>query len=97
VYEGERIEGPVGGHDDMIVLIDRYHWTPEEICRMDDDLLAEILIRDRAAADVAREAREKAEKEAEAEKKKREREAARADRERKSGLRGENVQLSEIS
>ena len=97
MYEGKRIEGPVGQFDEMIMLIDRYHWTPEQICRMDTDLLSELLTRDRAAADVVREAREKAEKEAEAEKKRREREASRTARERASGLRGESVEISEIS
>ena len=81
----------------MIALIDRYHWTPEQICRMDEDLLVELLVRDRAAADVIREAREKAEQEAEADRKRKEREAARTARERAAGLRGEDVAISEIS
>lgn len=91
------LNGPVGQYDEMIMLIDRYHWTPEQICRMDADLLSELLIRDRAAADVAREAREKAEQEAEAERRRREREAGRVARERAQGLNGESVDIREIN
>jgi hypothetical protein len=53
---------PVGGYDHYWPLMDRYGWTPEEICRMDPELIEEALVRIRADADVeaARRKREEA-------------------------------------
>ena len=51
-FEGHH-EGPVGEWDAYIVLAERYHWTPEQICRLEEDYITELLARSRAEADVA--------------------------------------------
>ena len=42
---------PVGDYDLFVTLAERYHWTPEQICRMDPDFLEEVTARIRAEAE----------------------------------------------
>jgi hypothetical protein len=44
-------ERPVGNHDNLIALAERYHWTPDQIGDMDPDYVDELLIRMSAQAD----------------------------------------------
>ena len=75
------------------MLAERYHWTPEQICRMDPDYIAELLVRISAEADVL-EARRKA---AERERKRRERRARRLRSVQRGGSRIEDADISEIT
>lgn len=59
-FEGHH-EGPVGEYDAYIVLAERYHWTPEQICRLEEDYITELLARSRAESDVTEAKRKKEE------------------------------------
>lgn len=64
------------------MLAERYHWTPEQICRLDEDYITELLARIRAEADVAEA--------------KRKRDEAKSKRRPTGGLLAESVDVSEI-
>lgn len=53
MFEGKRDAGPAGPYDGLIVLAERYHWTPEQIGRMDPDFVEELAIRLRAEVEAA--------------------------------------------
>ena len=36
----------------LVILAERYHWTPEQVSRMDPDFVVELLIRIRAESEV---------------------------------------------
>ncbi len=81
-FEGHH-EGPVGEYDAYIVLAERYHWTPEQICGLEEDYITELLARSRAEADVA-------------EVKRKREEAKRKRRSPRGGPQAESVDVSEI-
>lgn len=85
MYEGKHKGGEVGGYDAYVMLAERYHWTPEQIDRLDPDYIDELLIRMSVEAEYQ-----------EAERKKAERERKREARAQKGGKRGEDMDISEL-
>ena len=79
VYDGKHKGGEVGGYDTYVMLAERYHWTPEQVDRLDPDYIDELLMRMSAEADYQ-----------EAERKKQEREHR---RQGKGSHRGEDVDI----
>lgn len=74
------------------MLAERYHWTPAQVNEMDPDVLEEITARISAEQEVI--ARRRAEEEAE--RARQERARRRAERERRGGIKGTEVDMSEI-
>lgn len=47
-----------------VLLATRHHWTPEQVARLDEDFVTELLARERAEADVERKRQKIAERRA---------------------------------
>jgi hypothetical protein len=86
VYEGKHTGGEVGGYDVYVMLAERYHWTPEQVDRLDPDYIDELMIRISVEAEHQ-----------EIERKKQERERKRAANKPKGGRRGEDVDIADIT
>ena len=81
MFEGRRVKPPVGGNDTLVFFAERYHWQPDDVLRLDPDLVDELVTRARAEKDVEDAKRKRAERA----------------KKNRPGPAGEDVDLSEIA